>query len=171
MNGKQKYKKIYIKKSNIHDKGIFASQYIKKGEIITFIKGEFVNFVVKNKKDAQHGPDWFGICHNTWINPVETFCYLNHSCDPNAGIKGKVEMVALKNIKREEEITIDYSITEEDTFWALHKQCNCGSKKCRKIIKSIQFLPQKVFDSYLPYIPKYFQKVYIKHHNNEDNGK
>lgn len=79
-------------------------------------------------------------------------------------------MVALKNIKQKEEITIDYSITEEDTFWTLHKQCNCESKKCRKNIRSIQFLPEKTFNSYLPYIPKYFQKVYIKYHKNKDDG-
>lgn len=152
--------KIYIGKSKIHGKGIFASKDIKKGEIIALIKGRVVNFLVKNKKDAQHGPDWVGICHNTWIDPAEPFCYLNHSCNPNAGIKGKVETVALKNIKKDEEITIDYSITEETVNWKM--KCGCGSKGCRKIIQSIQFLPTKTFNKYYPFIGTYFKNLYLK---------
>ena len=171
MNGKQKHKKIYRDKSDIDGKGIFAKKDIKKGEIIALIKGPIINHAVVDKKTSSAGPNWIGIGKNKWIDPKVIFNHINHSCDPNAGIKGSKTVVALRNIKKGEEVLIDYSITEEDALWELPRRCKCGSKKCRKIIKSIQFLPKEVFNGYLPYISKYFQQVYIKYHKNKNNGK
>ncbi len=157
--------KIYIGKSKLHGKGLFANQNIKKGEIIAIIKGKVVNWIVINKSTSAVGPNWIGLRKNHWINPNHTFEKLNHSCNPSSGIRGSRTLVAIRNIKNEEEVTIDYSITEEDLFWRLNSKCKCGSKKCRKIIRSIQFLPLKTYKSYLPYVPNYFQKVYLRYHN------
>ncbi len=55
-------------------------------------------------------------------------------------------------------------------LWKLDKKCKCGSENCRGKIKSIQFLPKEIFHSYIPHIPKYFQKVYIEYHK-KNNGK
>ena len=151
--------KIYIGKSKLHGKGIFASRKIKKGEIVFIMKGHKLNFLINNKKQAKiAGLNWVGLNKNEWINPLDYCIYFNHSCNPNAGIKGHVRFFALKNIKKDEEILFDYSLNEADIFW--HIKCNCGSKNCRKIIKSIQFLPKKTFNKYICYIPEYFQRVY-----------
>lgn len=162
--------KIYIGESKLHGKGIFAKKDIEKGESIALIKGQIIDHIVVDKKTSAVGPNWIGIGKHKWIDPKITFDYINHSCNPNTGIKGAKTVVALKNIKKNEEISIDYSITEEDILWKLPKKCKCGNKKCRKIIKSIQFLPKKVYTSYLPYIPRYFQKVYIKYRKKQKNG-
>ena len=160
---KHQHRNVHIKESGVDGFGIFAKKNIEKHQAIAVIKGELVNHLVVNKKTSAVGQNWIGVGKNKWINPT-IFAHINHSCDPNAGIKGSRTIAALKNIKKGGEIFIDYSITEEDTLWRLNKKCQCGSKKCRKVIKSIQFLPKKVFGSYLPYIPKYFQKVYTKYH-------
>lgn len=154
--------KIYIGKSGIHGNGIFAKKNIKRGEIICVLKGEIVVFEVKNEKDSEYGPNWVGIGKNLWIDPLPPIRYINHSCNPNTGIKGRVVIVALKNIKKGEEFFLDYSIVDEDKFWQM--KCSCGAKNCRKIIRSIQFLPVKTFKKYLPYVPTYFKKVYMKYH-------
>lgn len=153
-------KHIYIATSKIAGKGVMAGENIKKGELIRYVKGKIKLFVPKNEKDSQVGPNWIGIGKNKWIDPDYPHQYLNHSCEPNSGIKGKVAMMATKNIKEGEEITVDYSIIEGDEMWQM--PCNCGSKKCRKIIKSIQYLPQKTFKKYLPFIPTYFKNLYEK---------
>lgn len=161
--------KIYIGKSKLHGKGIFAAQNIKKGEIVSFIKGKVVNWKVVDKKTSAFGPNWIGCGKNKWIDPEPPFNYLNHSCNPNVGIKGSKTIVAIRNIKKEDEILIDYSITEEDRLWQLDKKCKCGSKDCRKVIKSVQFLQKKVYNRYMPYVPKFFQKVYKKHMKENGN--
>ena len=85
------------------------------------------------------------------------------------GIKGRVTFVALKNIKKGEELTFDYSIIEEDTHWQM-KNLEKKISSFRPIIKSIQFLPLRTYKKYLPYIPRYFQKVYTQYNKLRSNG-
>lgn len=152
-------KKIYIRDSTIEGKGIIAAENIKKGEVIQYIKGKERVLQIKSKADSLSYPNWIGVGKNRWIEVEYPIQYLNHSCKPNAGIKGRVTIVALKNIRKDEEITIDYSTTECDVLWEM--ACACGAGGCRRTIRSIQFLPYKQFKSYLPYIPTYFRDVYL----------
>jgi len=151
--------KIHIGKSKLHGKGILASRDIKKRETIFIIKGKKVKFLINNKKQAKlAGWDWIGWGKNEWIDPENFGLYFNHSCNPTSVIKGRVTVVALQDIKKGEEITSDYSLNEADIFW--HIKCTCGAKNCRKIIKSIQFLPRKVFNKYASHVPQYFKQVF-----------
>ena len=152
---------LHISNSNIHGHGVFAKKNFKRGDFIFLIKGKTVKWQVHNLKDSLYGPDWIGINKNTWVDPSGPAKFLNHSCNPNAGIQGKVKITALRDIKKGEEITIDYSITEIDELW--HMKCNCGSKACRGTIRSIQFLPKKIYNGYIPYMPTYFKKIYNQH--------
>lgn len=156
--------KIVVSKSKIHGKGVFANRDIKKGEVVFTIKGKLVHWVINNQKESLYAPAWIGMSKHSWIDPDEPARFLNHSCNPDCGIKGKLKVAALRNIKKGEEITIDYSITEMDKLW--YMKCNCGSKNCRKKIRSIQFLPKKIYNKYAPCIPTYFMKVYQMDNSN-----
>lgn len=155
-------KHIYIRTSPIEGMGVFAGENIAKGETIQHIKGESKTLVINSKEDSLSFPNWIGIGRNKWIDPNHPNQYLNHSCSPNAGIKGTVTMVALRNIKEGEEIAVDYSIIEGDDLWEM--ECSCGSKNCRKTIRSVKSIPLKQFKSYLPYVPTYFRRLYEKAH-------
>lgn len=153
--------KIYVKKSKLEGTGLFALNDIKKGEKVAVINGPIIKWNVVDQKTSSYGPNWIGYGKNKWIETQRPFIYFNHSCEPNTGIKGSRTIIALKNIKKDEEVTFDYSITEEDLLWKLDKKCRCNTKTCRGIIKSIQYLPKRIFNKYLPNIPTYFQKIYI----------
>lgn len=155
-------KHIYICTSKIEGKGIAAGEDLNKGDVIQRIKGEPKFLAIKNKKDSLSYPNWIGVGKNKWINPDYPNQYLNHSCNPNSGIKGKVTMIALLDINEGEEITIDYSIIEGNDLWEM--KCRCGEKNCRKIIRSVQYLPEKQFKKYLPNVSTYFKKLYLKEH-------
>ena len=152
--------KIHVGESKIEGKGIFATKDIKKGEIVGTIKGPNMYKVNINLEDALSNPNWIGFKMHNWVNPVTPYEFLNHSCDPNTGIKGHKRMIALHNIKKGEEVTIDYSIIEADPRWYMN--CSCNGKKCRGTIESIQKLPRKIYDSYLPFISKHFKDIYEK---------
>ena len=83
-------KHIYICTSPIEGKGVSAGEDIKKGEVIQEIKGEARFLTVKNKDDSLSNPNWIGIGKNKWIYPDYPNQYLNHSCNPNSGIRGIV---------------------------------------------------------------------------------
>ena len=143
-------KKVFVGPSKIHGYGIIAKTNIKKGEVVFIVKGKKVKWHVKNLKTSLHGPDWVGYGKDEWIDPSGFSEYLNHSSNPNCGIKGKVTVRAMRNIKKGDEITVDYSTIEGDKIWYMKDNNGNGN---RKLIRGIQFLPLKTYKKYLPYIP------------------
>ncbi len=60
---------------------------------------------------------------------------VNHSCDPNAGLRftdDGVFLVAIRAIARGEEVTWDYSTTLAESNW--HMICQCRAANCRRVI-------------------------------------
>ena len=152
---------LYVDRSGIEGTGIKTNKSFKRGEIIARIQGEVIEFKTSSKKQAQSIPTWYGLDETHWIDPGKSiFRFLNHSCEPNAAITGTRTIRARKSIPPDSEITIDYSMTDVDELWQLEEICNCGSRKCRKIIRSIQTLPTETVRSHMPFIPKFFQKIY-----------
>lgn len=151
--------KFIVANTRGRGKGLFAGRNFSQGEVLFVAKGKLIK---TGPYDSNYGvgPRWLGIGKQKWldISPSSPLYYVNHSCRPNAGIKGSVTFIALKIVRRREEITFDYSTTEEDPFWRM--ECRCLTKKCRKVIGPISSLSKKIFQSYLPYVPTYFQKVY-----------
>lgn len=76
--------------------------------------------------------------------------FINHSCEPNSGIKkitGKYFLIAVKDIKNNEEITWDYSTWVQEPLWKM--KCYCGSKNCRGIIRSFRYLSEDIKRKYI----------------------
>ena len=63
----------------------------------------------------------------------EPGCRINHSCDPNTGVRnndrGGYDFVALRDIELGEEITFDYGTTEYVSVAVA--ACLCGTARCR----------------------------------------
>ncbi len=159
-------KDLFIKNSSIHKKGLFTKVGITKGKFISNIKGNVKRKVNGDINDVFANPDWVGFKKYWWIDPVPPFKFLNHSCEPNAGIRGKIRLYAMRDIKPNEELTIDYSSVEADPRWEM--KCNCGSKKCRKKIRSIQFLPKGIIKKYCPFIPTGLKLLFYKENGKEN---
>jgi SET domain-containing protein len=125
--------------SGIHRNGIFAVSPIKKGEMVCLWGGyvmtseEFDN-LPKQIRDYEYP---ISIYDGFFIGPkvlehLDDDCEMfNHSCDPNAGIKGQVVLVARRDIEPGEEVCFDYETSESG---GMHLECKCGSAKCRKLI-------------------------------------
>jgi SET domain-containing protein len=121
-------KDLVIKDSKIHDKGVFANRDFKRGELIikynpiTISQKDFENMNDQEKESVWPvGKDYFK--HSS---PA---IYVNHSCEPNTNPTEKGD-VAIRDIKKGEEITTDYSKDSE----GINMKCNCGSKKCKRTI-------------------------------------
>lgn len=157
-------KQVKAYKSHIHGSGLFIEEGASKGELVAFIKGNYSTVkrqLLHTPEDAIMNPDWVGVSMSMWINPDVPFKYINHSCNPSCGIKGKKSLYALKNLKSGDEITLDYSTIEANPHWKMH--CSCGEKNCRKTIRSVAYLPLASFKKYYPFIPTAFKKFYINY--------
>lgn len=129
-------KKITVTLSHFGEKGAYANQSIKKGEIVCIFSGHIFD---KNTydvlpRDLKHyamgiGEDLFLGALST--DEIDDGDYINHSCEPNLGIVGKNVLVAMKNIKQGEELSFDYAMCDtqnEDIY------CLCNKSLCRKVI-------------------------------------
>ena len=159
---------LYVSDSKVAGKGLFTSKKINKDEPAFIMKGPIIKFSPNSKEEACQLPNIVGIKDDYYIDPIDPYVYINHSCNPNTGYKASLDEVtffALRDILPGEELVFDYS-TSEFTDWEM--SCSCGSKKCRQIIKSVDNLPPEVFEEYFPHIPDYFQRVYIKKYIGRD---
>jgi len=137
-----KQKKYILKGNSLDGYGIFAKQFIKKGEIIfkqetsahrivtkRFVENTWAPYQVKEfKKYAYPISDEVYIL---WDNDPQQWAPQNHSCDANTGYDG-LNLIALCNIKNEDELTLDYQDLLDDRMDAF--TCKCESKNCRKKI-------------------------------------
>lgn len=142
--------------------GLFASVPLARGERAFIARGRVIPLKVTSDEESALLPNAIGLSKERWLDPHPSnpLCYLNHSCEPNLGIRGARIFVALRAIEAGEHLTIDYSVTECDPLWTLDASCGCKAKACRTTIRAIQFLPKQVYRKYLPYIPTYFKRVY-----------
>ena len=149
-----------VEDSPIEGKGGFALRDIEKGETICVMKGESRTFAyfeeIHRAGNSRISCDQLQIGVRTYIATERPYVYLNHSCDPNAGIRGERAMTALRNISRGEEITYDYSATE----WTVQDyppyytdgwpmDCNCRSSVCRKRVGCFPYLPKSLQEKYV----------------------
>lgn len=131
--------------------GVFANKNFKKNEIVFVFKGKIVDYRKVTHRGLQ-------IEKKKWINPNKNNpgYYLNHSCNPNCGIKNSNKITAMKRIKKGEEITIDYSMMMELKNWDM--ECECQHKDCRKLIKSYKSIPNKLKNKYNGWVSDYLKK-------------
>lgn len=66
--------------------------------------------------------------------------FVNHSCNPNAGIDMTLNLVARRKIAPGREILWDYSTTMDENDWTM-PGCRCESYICRRTIRDFRTLP------------------------------
>lgn len=136
---------VLVKNSKIHMKGVFAKKDIPEGTKVIEYVGRKVTkkesddiYDEQYEKSKGHTKDGgvylFELNKRYDIDgnvPWNTARLINHSCDPNCEtdiIKGKIWIIALRDIKKGEELSYDYGF-QFDRDYRDHP-CKCGSQKC-----------------------------------------
>jgi uncharacterized protein len=126
-------------------KGLFANKDFAEREEITRFTGPKITYAdVLRMKQPDNA---LAISPRRYIDLQPPGVYSNHSCDPNAGLRPDLTLIAIKPIKKGEEITWDYSTTLEWTVCDF--TCHCGAKDCRGEITDFVELPKKKQQYYL----------------------
>ena len=133
------FKKIKVKKSYA-GLGLFADEDIKKGEKITEYIGKIL--LGKEAEEVKSNMYLFEVSKNKTIDGSVRWNkarYINHSCVGNAESeirKGRVYIIATKNIKKEEEVTYDYG--EEFFNEYIGTECKCNATKHKYKAKKVE---------------------------------
>ncbi len=135
-----------VRNSAIHGRGVFATEEIKRGQLVVEYKGQRTSW-----DDALARPD------SDPEDSAHTFLFqlddgrvidarvrgnaarwINHSCTPNCVTHEdehcRVFIEARRRIREGEELTYDYRLTVEDRLTRRERAqyaCRCGSPKCR----------------------------------------
>ena len=105
--------------------GVVTKRAFAKGEFLAKLGGPTTSEVLQHTLQISKG------CH---LHDTYFSGYFLHSCDPNIHVDmQKLEVTALKSIKKNSYLYMDYSETEDYLFRIF--RCGCGSKKCRGIIR------------------------------------
>lgn len=147
---RQDNRKVEARRTGRYGRGVFAKQPIRKGEIIAVFDGptfdgEFEDWT----EDLLNHAIQFG--KDRWRDSKGLARVLNHSCEPNCGIKGLFKIVTMRRIEPGEELTWDYEMTEKNDYgWRM--RCRCGSAECRRVIGDYRKMPRKTRAKYAGYI-------------------
>lgn len=142
---------LLVREASDKGQGVFSDKSLAKDEIA--IVGKPVSISPERTWQTVQ------VDMNTHIKIDAPFEFVNHSCNPNCGIKPNqyngYNLVAMRAIEAGEEITFDYCMTE----WLCvgFKECHCNSDQCRKMIKGASFLPIEKLKEYDGYTAPYFQ--------------
>ena len=98
--------------------------------------------------------------------------YWNHSCEPNCLPKDEDTWVAISDIKKGDEVTIDY-VTFDNNPWECIDVCECNTISCRKKITNtdykLKYLQEKYKNHFLPYISKLIATFKSENKENKEN--
>lgn len=144
--------KAAVRRTKKYGKGVYASKYIKKGEEIASFDGPIFDndFDDWTEDLLQHAIQFEKA---KWRDSKGIARWINHSCDPNCGIKKLFKVVAMRDIFAGEQITWDYEMTEKSSWFRM--KCRCGSTLCRKVIGNYKNMPAKTRKKYKGYISEW----------------
>ncbi|HET9642718.1 MAG TPA: SET domain-containing protein-lysine N-methyltransferase [Burkholderiaceae bacterium] len=138
-------RRIQVRRSGVHGKGVFALRPMAKGEIVAEYKGEVITWAEAQRRHPHDPSDpnhtfYFHIDDNHVIDGTyngNSSKWINHACDPNCEaeeVDGRIFIRTLKAVKPGDELFFDYGLIIDERYTAkLKKQfaCLCGSPKCR----------------------------------------
>ena len=119
---------------------LFALRSYKPGELIAHFSAGSIS------AEPTYLTVQIGVDKHITLQPA-FLQYINHGCEPNVFFNtSTMQLVALKDISPEEEMTFFYPSTE----WKMTQpfQCYCGSPACVGEIRGAAFLSQPLIDKY-----------------------
>jgi SET domain-containing protein len=81
--------------------------------------------------------------------------HLNHSFGPNLGLQGQIVFVALRDIVKDEELTVDYAMTDDEPY---EMRCHCRAASCRGIVTGQDWMKSEMQAKYDGYFSWFIQR-------------
>ena len=165
--------KTEVRNSPIHGRGLFATAYFAKDEVVLVKGGHIINGAQRKMVNEQIGPVEIQIGDNFFIAPVtpdereSSMLYSNHSCDANLGMRGEITFVAMRDIAAGEELTHDWATTDDDDSTT---KCRCGSPNCRGTVTGKDWQRPDLQKKYAGYFSAYLEAK-IRNSKSESRNK
>ena len=138
-------RRIQVRRSGVHGKGVFALRPIAAGEPVIEYTGERITWKEALRRHPHDTKDpnhtfYFHIDDGHVIDALyggNASRWINHACEPNCEADeqdGRVFIRALRDISPGEELYYDYGLVIDERYTPKLKKeyaCRCGSPICR----------------------------------------
>ena len=81
---------------------------------------------------------------------------INHSCEPNCGMRNATTIVAMRDIAIGEELTFDYAMSDASNYDEF--DCNCGTAMCRGRVSADDWRLDTLRNRYKGFFSPYIQR-------------
>lgn len=123
--------------SAIAGRGLIAVEPIVAGELVAIKGGHIVTTAALRALPERMQNSEIQIADGFHLVALEeaeyepVMLFINHSCEPNVGFAGNINLVAMRDIGAGEELTTDYALFDN---YDGQMACNCGTASCRGTI-------------------------------------
>jgi len=136
MTWRRFYDALYVAKSALVGRGLFAGTPIPARAKIGEFEGEVIGLREARRRAKGRAIIAIVELERHALDATRSrrgFRFINHSCAPNTFFRctpERAEVYALRDIRRGEELTVDYGESQHDGALA----CRCGAPNCRGYI-------------------------------------
>ncbi len=138
--------------------GVFALQPVAKGELLAMWGGVVHTTAQFDRLSAHSRSISIQIEEDLYLVPrvSEEADYVNHSCDPNAGLSGQIGLVALRDIHPGEQVCFDYAMCDGSPYDEF--DCECGAPNCRGRVTGNDWQIEELWSRYEGHFSPYLQR-------------
>lgn len=140
-------------------KAVYARDALEAGELIAVWSGRIVGADELDELPPEirrHTVQVEERLYLASLSPDEPPDFINHSCEPNAGLDGQVAIVALHRIQSGEEVTIDYAMCDGSSYDEF--ECECGSTLCRGRVTGEDWRNPTLWERYAGHFSPYLER-------------
>lgn len=112
--------------------GSFALELIPKGSYIATFGGPVLTAAAFSLQSPDVRSRSIQIEHASFVTGPpqrEPGDSINHSCEPNCGMRNATQIVAMRDVLEGEELTYDYAMSDTADYDEF--RCGCGTQTCR----------------------------------------
>jgi len=165
---------LAVRDTKKYGNGVFAIKKIKRGELCAVFGGYVISYKDEAKLPSKYNDTGIQISDQFVISTLynkEPADNLNHSCNPNTGVKGQIFLVSMRKIEIGEQVTFDYamclSYTKKYSPHFYKTKCLCGSKNCRGLITANDWKRPELQKRYKSFFSWYIQEKINKLNSNK----
>ena len=149
---------LEIQEHSAAGRGVFANRLITKGTLLSVWGGWIITTAELNRLRKIEQTYAVQVEEDllTPRSKVAGADFINHSCDPNAGLEGSISLVALRDIEAGEEVCYDYAMADSNPH--LGFECTCGSPLCRHKVTGDDWRNLRLQQAYEGHFSPYLQR-------------
>lgn len=159
------FKKVLLSQSSLGKDvglGLYADEDIPDGALIYVGGGQVVSDLSRAPQDKDYAgvfDEGLFIAPLDYDNPSPNW-FINHNCESNVRILGRLIALARRPIKCGEELFVDYSTIAAGTDYQLY--CRCMTPSCRGSVTGEDWKNIDLFKKYYGEWPSFIQRSPIR---------